>query len=89
MSSQLLQQLEDKIDSAIEIIELLHIQIEELEEKNRALHADNAALKNRQTQWEQNLASLLRKLEGADLSPINLETSKMERFEDEKEEAIA
>ena len=34
MSEQLLTQLEEKIDNAIENIELLRLQIEELEEKN-------------------------------------------------------
>jgi len=86
MSNQLLQKLEEKIDSAIEVIELLHMQIEELQAVNKDLLAENAALKNRQSQWEQNLTSLLRKLEEADLNPT-MDSDKIDFYE--KEDAIA
>lgn len=63
MSSELLQKLEDKIDNAVETIELLRLQNEELEEKNSRLNNENTALKNKQAAWEQNLANMLEKLD--------------------------
>lgn len=63
MSSELLQKLEDKIDNAIETIELLRLQTEELEDKHARLLSDNAALKNKQVAWEQNLSTMLEKLD--------------------------
>lgn len=63
MSSELLQKLEEKIDNAVETIELLRLQAEELEEKNSRLNNENTALKNKQAAWEQNLATMLEKLD--------------------------
>ena len=63
MSSELLQKLEGKLDNAIETIELLRLQAEELEEKHSKLMNENAALKNKQAAWEQNLTTMLEKLE--------------------------
>lgn len=63
MSSELLQRLEDKIDNAIETIELLRLQTEELEDKHARLLNENAALKNKQATWEQNLTTMLEKLD--------------------------
>lgn len=71
MSQQILEQLEEKIDQAIEVIQLMRMQVEELEEKTATLqhegttlHRDNAALKNKQVLWEHSLSTLLNKLEG-------------------------
>lgn len=86
MSNPLFQQLETKIDQAIETIEALRAQIEESESKNAALQADNSALKARQGQWENNLATLLRKLEGADISSA-LEEHTIDVFSREESEA--
>lgn len=63
MSSELLQRLEDKIDNALETIELLRLQSEELEEKYSKLLNENTALKNKQAAWEQNLTNMLEKLD--------------------------
>lgn len=63
MSSELLEKLEGKIDSTIETIELLRLQIEELEERNTILHTENAELKSKYTTWENNLSSMLQKLD--------------------------
>lgn len=88
MSNYFLEQLEDKIDNAIEIIEILRLQVEELEEKNHALQQDNASLKNRQTEWERSLSALLGKLDGASLGSDKFENRTVERFEEEEIEEI-
>ncbi|HQZ87717.1 MAG TPA: cell division protein ZapB [Gammaproteobacteria bacterium] len=63
MSNALLLQLEVKLDDMIETLEILRLQVSDLEEKNDALQTENAALKTRQSQWEQGLSSLLNKLD--------------------------
>ncbi len=63
MSTELLQKLEDKIDNAIETIELLRLQSDELEEKYSKLLNENTMLRNKQATWEQNLANMLEKLD--------------------------
>jgi cell division protein ZapB len=63
MSSELLQKLEDKIDNAIETIELLRLQAEELEEKHSRLMNENSSMKNKYSAWEQNLTTMLEKLD--------------------------
>lgn len=67
MSVELLQKLEDKIDNAIETIELLRLQNEELEEKFNRAQQDNTTLKSKQSAWEQNLSSMLEKLEAIEV----------------------
>jgi cell division protein ZapB len=66
MSSELLQKLDDKIDNAIETLELLRLQNEELETKNSRLHEEVATLKSKQAAWEQNLTTMLEKLDAID-----------------------
>lgn len=83
MSSPLFQQLEIKVEQALETIELLRLQLEESEERYATLEADNAALKNRQMHWENSLAALLHKLEGADLSS-SVEAQQAGAFEEEE-----
>ncbi len=63
MSSELLQKLEDKIDNALETIELLRLQNEELEDKYAKLLEENSSLQNKHTAWEQNLSNMLEKLD--------------------------
>ena len=62
MSSQLLEQLEAKIDETVETIEIMRLQIEELEEKNIKLQDDNNVLKDKHEVWERTLHSMLNKL---------------------------
>lgn len=62
MSNELLQKLESKIQNAVETIELLKMQIEELEEKNVKIMNENASLRNKQASWEKNLNVMLDKL---------------------------
>lgn len=75
MSSELLQKLEQKVDNAIETIELFRLQVEELEnqvkqleEQKARLQADNAALNEKHKTWERNLTMMLKKLEGIEAS---------------------
>ncbi len=63
MSNELLAKLEDKINNALETIELLNLQNEELEEKYSKLLNENTALKNKHAAWEQNLTNMLEKLD--------------------------
>lgn len=82
MSEQLLTQLEKKIDNAIENIELLRLQIEELEEKNAKLQDENATFKSRQSQWEQGLTKLLHKLDDANSTQGQAGKSQAEYLEE-------
>ncbi len=68
MASRLLEQLDKRIDNAIETIEILRLQVEELETKNATLEEENQHLKSRQTQWEQGLNHLLGKLDDPTLN---------------------
>ncbi len=73
MEAELLSKLEEKIESAIETIELLRLQLEELENKRAFLINENQNLQKKQSVWEQNLAVMLEKLEHIENSdPIKL-----------------
>lgn len=63
MSHPLLESLESKIDAVLETIALLKLQVEELEQYNAALQAENHSLKGHQSQWTQGLQSLIHKLD--------------------------
>ncbi len=78
MANELLQKLEDKIDNAVETIELLRLQHEELEEKYANLLEANNALKSKQAAWEQNLAAMLEKLDAIEPRSSNHRTSSVE-----------
>ena len=56
MSNDLLKQLEEKINEAIETIEFSRMEITDLKEKNNELE-------NRYEDWEQRLSSLIEKFE--------------------------
>ena len=56
MSNDLLKQLEEKINSAIETIELSRMEITELKERNDELE-------NRYVDWEERLSALIEKFE--------------------------
>lgn len=85
MSVTVLDQLTNKIDSIIEMVEMLRMQVEDLEERNAALETENNTLKNRQSQWEQGVTQILHKLENVEGEP---EARKMENFEREKIEGL-
>lgn len=75
MSSQLLEQLEAKVDETVEIIEIMRLQIEELEEKNVKLQDDNNVLKDKHEAWEKTLYSMLNKLNSVEHSTQDSEQS--------------
>ncbi len=61
MSTDLLSQLEQKVEHALEVIELLRLQIDELEQ-------ENAALKAEQEKWRHDLAGLLARFDQIDVA---------------------
>jgi cell division protein ZapB len=56
MSEDLLQTLENKVQNAVELVELLKAEIEELTE-------ENATLREVRSQWEEKLINLIGKFE--------------------------
>lgn len=66
MSLEILDQLEGKIRQAVETIQLLQLEVEELKEKNTQVNAANETLRNENEQlkaehnnWQERLRSLL------------------------------
>ena len=74
MSNDLLKQLEEKINEAIETIEFSRMEITDLKEKNNELE-------NRYEDWEQRLSSLIEKFE-------QLEAVEVEEVEEEVDTSI-
>lgn len=62
MIRELLFQLEQKVEHAVNLIELLRLQIEELEEENIGLRSEHE-------QWRDDLANLLKKFDQIDARP--------------------
>ncbi|WP_027965988.1 cell division protein ZapB [Halomonas halocynthiae] len=60
MSIEIFNQLEQKVTSAVEALELMKMEVEELRE-------ENTRLKQAQEDWNQRLTSLLGKLNEVDL----------------------
>ncbi len=69
MFKDLLFQLEQKVEHAVDLIELLRPQIEELEE-------ENAALRSEQEQWRDDLVHLLKRFEQIETTPAEEATNK-------------
>lgn len=69
MFKDLLFQLEQKVEHAVDLIELLRIQIEELEE-------ENAALRSEQEQWRDDLVQLLKRFEQIESRPDSIPLTK-------------
>ncbi|WP_372612037.1 cell division protein ZapB [Halomonas sp.] len=59
MSSELFNRLEQKVTSAVEALELLKLEAEELRE-------ENARMKQERQEWEDRLNALLTKLDDVD-----------------------
>jgi cell division protein ZapB len=64
---EILQRLEDRIDNAVETIELLRLQLEDAENKREKLIAENLALQNKNASWEKNLITMLEKLDAIEV----------------------
>lgn len=60
MTEDLLLQLENKVANAVEVIQLLRLQVEELEETN-------ARLAQEQEKWKNDLASVIKRFEQIDV----------------------
>ena len=85
MANDLLKKLEDKINEAIETIELAHMEVSDLKEQNEELE-------NRYADWEAKLSTLIEKfeqLEDSEDTEVKLEESvDMENSEEESEEEV-
>ncbi len=78
MSTNLLTKLEKKVEHTVEVIELLRLQIEELEE-------ENAALKAEQEKWRADLSALLKRFDDIE---VDRDTNEYEEEEELDEEAF-
>ncbi len=76
MSTNLLNKLEKKVEHTVEVIELLRLQIEELEE-------ENAALKAEQEKWRADLSALLQRFDDIE---VDQETDEYEELEEEDDD---
>ena len=84
MSNELLNNLAEKIDNAIETIELLNMQTEELDNINKQLHIENTKLKEKQSDLEKKLTTMLEKLIQSDKKEHHSKTLTENLFEDKK-----
>ncbi len=73
MTSDLLLKLEQKVSHAVEVIELLRLQVEELEKENTVLKAEHE-------KWRRDLSSLLKRFDLIDApsTPVRSTTSEEE-----------
>jgi len=71
MTSDLLLQLEQKVAHAVEVIELLRLQIEELEEENIALKAEHE-------KWRNDLAALIKRFDQIDIPSVAVQRSQIQ-----------
>lgn len=63
MSTELFNQLEQKVTNAVESLEMLKMEAEELRE-------ENARLKQQQHEWENRLSGLLDKFRELEANPV-------------------
>jgi FtsZ-binding cell division protein ZapB len=79
MTSDLLLQLEQKVANAIEVIELLRLQVEELE-------GENMALKTEHDTWRKDLSALIKRFDQIDSTPARVRTTVRSLHEETEEE---
>ena len=63
MNFDVLDKLESKVQTAVDTISLLQMELEELKEENSELLSNNAELKNQQEAWQDRLRSLLGRMD--------------------------
>lgn len=80
MTGELLIKLEQKVEHAVEVIELLRLQLEELEEENAALRAE-------QQKWRGDLMSLIKRFDEIEM-PAPQSSSKLSYEREELADSI-
>jgi len=63
MNFDVLDKLESKVQTAVDTISLLQMELEELKEENNQLLASNSELKSQQDVWQERLRSLLGRMD--------------------------
>ncbi|MEE1675223.1 MULTISPECIES: cell division protein ZapB [Agarivorans] len=63
MSFDVLEKLEAKVQVAVDSIELLRMEIDELKEQNSQLNDENGRLVQEQQAWQERLKALLGRIE--------------------------
>ena len=63
MNFDVLDKLESKVQTAVDTITLLQMELEELIEENNQLLANNSELKSQQDVWQDRLRSLLGRMD--------------------------
>jgi len=63
MNFDVLEKLENKVQTAVDTISLLQMELEELKEENAQLVNTNTELKGQQDVWQDRLRSLLGKMD--------------------------
>ena len=63
MSLEVLEQLESKVQSAVDNISLLKMELDELKEQNSKLQDENHQLRNEHTAWQERMRALLGKMD--------------------------
>jgi len=63
MNFDVLDKLESKVQTAVDTITLLQMELEELKEENDQLLANNTELKSQQDVWQDRLRSLLGRMD--------------------------
>ncbi|WP_366051733.1 cell division protein ZapB [Moritella sp.] len=63
MNFDVLDKLESKVQTAVDTITLLQMELEELKEENNQLLANNSELKSQQDVWQDRLRSLLGRMD--------------------------
>lgn len=63
MSFEILDQLENKIKEAVETIQLLQLEIEEMKEKNQTLNQENEKLTAELSNFQARLRSILGRID--------------------------
>ena len=74
MNFDVLDKLESKVQTAVDTITLLQMELEELKEENSQLASNNAELKSQQDAWQERLRSLLGRMD---------EVQELEEYEEE------
>lgn len=63
MSLEVLEQFESKVQSAVDNISLLKMELDELKEQNSKLQDENHQLRNEHVAWQERLRALLGKMD--------------------------